>query len=1100
MTTRSVVITLLTVLLLCGVQSRAVRADQTGTARETLRLDATDREWLAAHPHIRLGDDFAWPPFAFMDEKGVYSGISAGYVAALAERLGIDIQPVRGLTWTQVLDKIKLGEIDMLPAVARSAERDAFLHFTKPFIRFPVVIATHTEGIFVADLAALVGRKVGVVRGYITHELLAKDFPAMELVLFDSLAAGLHALSTRQVDAMVDNLGAITYEIRRLRLANVKIAAPTQYPFELSMAVRKDWPELAMLLDKGLDSLSSRERSAIDNTWLAVEVHFGVDPGTILMWGLPIGVASLLVLVVVVIWNRRLQREMTERQRLQEDFYTIIQSSPIPYAINDDQQNITYINHAFVRSFGYTLADIPTLAEWWPKAYPDPAYREWVTRKWLARLAQSVRDAVPFKTMEVRIHCKDGSVKTVLADAVTLEGMRSRQHLVTLFDITEVQETQLALQVILREHADLLKRIPVGVYKWRIAPNGASQFDFVSPTWCAQFGVTEKTATQDANQVFQAIHPDDLPGFHHGLQQAGATLSPFSWTGRIRRGNEIRWLLIESNPVLDDGDLVWSGVQSDITERKQAELAIQELTERYQTLFFNSPDACLLMATDHGTIMDCNRATEAMLRGDRAHVLGATPDQLSPPWQPDGQSSREAAQARIQESLQQGGHRFEWMHRRLDGTDFWVDVTIAVTRIEGRPVLFVAWRDMTERKMLETKLRDSEMEWRRAKADAEAASRAKSDFLAAMSHEIRTPMNVVLGMSELLLETGLDAVQRRFVQTMHNSGKAMLGVINDVLDFSRIEAGRISVEMHPFSPRQVVEETTHLMEVVAEKKGLVMTDQVAADIPDAVSGDEARVRQVLINLLGNAIKFTQEGRVEVHLTRHPQEADTLLFQVVDTGIGIAREQAATIFDRFTQADGGITRRYGGTGLGLAISRSLVALMGGRIWVESQPGRGSQFSFTLPITRATSPLPQVTPTPPCTVTGPRALRILLAEDVEENRLLFEAYLTGTPHQLVMVNDGLAAVERALQVPFDVVVMDIQMPRMDGYSATRQIRQWERETGRTPMPIVALSAHAMETEIQRSREAGCDLYLTKPISKKRLLQLLQQISSHTLTPGT
>ncbi|MBF0213368.1 MAG: response regulator [Magnetococcales bacterium] len=542
----------------------------------------------------------------------------------------------------------------------------------------------------------------------------------------------------------------------------------------------------------------------------------------------------------------------------------------------------------------------------------------------------------------------------------------------------------------------------------------------------------------------------------------------------------------------ENGDLVWNGVQSDITERKRAEHEIQELKERYQTLFFNSPDPYLIMEIERGTIRDCNKASEIMLNGNRAQILGATPDQLSPPFQPNGQPSTEAAQERIQESLRQGAHRFEWVHRRLDGTDFWVEVTVAVTRLEGRQVLFVAWRDITERKRLEQKIQESETEWRRAKTDAETANRAKSDFLAAMSHEIRTPMNVVLGMSELLLETDLTPVQRRFTETMHHSGKAMLGVINDVLDFSRIEAGRISLETNHYSPRQMVLDTAHLMQIAAEEKGLSLTVEVTPTIPESMQGDDGRIRQVLINLIGNAIKFTHHGRVEVRLTLDPDAPDRLLlFAVTDTGIGIPPEQLEHIFAQFTQADAGIARRYGGSGLGLAISRRLVEMMGGRIWVESRLDQGSQFFFTLPIRLSTLPVLPVSPAERASDDPTRTLRILLAEDVEENQILFEAYLMQTGHHLVMVNDGIEAMARVQAERFDVVIMDIQMPRMDGYTATRHIRQWERETGRAPMPIVALTAHAMETEIQRSQEAGCTLFLTKPINKKKLLEVLQHI---------
>ncbi|MBF0582853.1 MAG: transporter substrate-binding domain-containing protein [Magnetococcales bacterium] len=952
---RFVLITLFVLISFIGVQAGVVSAaDEAGTNREKLRLSVQERDWLAAHPRVRLGDDFAWPPFVFMDEKGVFSGISAGYIDALSERLGIEIQPVRGLTWAQVLEKVKVGEVDMLPAVVRSEERDKFLNFTKPFITFPVVIATHNEGIFVADLASLSGRKVGVVKGYITHELLEKEFPQMELVLFDNLTTGLNALESRQIDAFVDNLGAITYEVRRLRLANVKITAPTKYRFELAMAVRKDWPELAALLDKGLEAMSSREKSAIENTWLSVEVHLGVDLRTVLMWAVPFGVASLVVIVVVMVWNRKLQQEMAERQKIQEDFYGMINASPIPYAISDDHQKVTYINHAFVNAFGYLLDEINQLEDWWPKACPDPVYRNKVMREWQARLEQWVRDGTPFKTLEVRIQCKNGDIKTVLADAVTLEGMQCRQYLITLFDITEVQKNQLALQAMLRERADLLKRIPVGVYKWRISPDGRSRFDFVSPIWCTQFGVSEESVMRDDGIVFQTIHPDDLPGFNSGLARAGATLSQFSWMGRIKRSDGMRWLLIESNPMLEDGDLVWNGVQSDITDRKQAEQAILQ-----------------------------------------------------------------------------------------------------------------------------------------AKQEAEIANQAKGEFLAAMSHEIRTPMNVVLGMSDVLLETGLDPEQRQMVQSMHRSGKALLGVINDILDFSRLESGRFTVSELPFSPSQVLEEIASLMRMAAEEKGLTLTVEVASGIPDAVSGDDGRVRQVLINLLGNAVKFTPHGQIVARLSPHPQELETLLFSVSDTGIGIAQEHINRIFEHFTQADSGIARRYGGTGLGLAISRKLVELMGGRIWVESRLDQGSTFHFTLP----SHPVQAVAPMRPLESAhegSAKRLRILFAEDAPENQVLFQVYLKKSPHHVVFVNDGVEAVARVRQERFDLVLMDLEMPRMDGYAATRAIRHWELEEGGQPLTIMALSAHAGIDKRGESLAAGCDGHLTKPINRQTLLDVIQRVA--------
>ena len=407
--------------------------------------------------------------------------------------------------------------------------------------------------------------------------------------------------------------------------------------------------------------------------------------------------------------------------------------------------------------------------------------------------------------------------------------------------------------------------------------------------------------------------------------------------------------------------------------------------------------------------------------------------------------------------------------------------------------------------VLRTRVRRQTETLRQAKDAAEAASRAKGEFLANMSHEIRTPMNGILGMAGLALEATSPEEQREYLALVKASGESLLQLINDILDLSKIEAGKLDLESIAFDPRQLVADTMKLIEWRAAQKALALDWHVDRDVPAALTGDSMRLRQVLLNLLSNALKFTDSGKIAVRMNvdppsaadrakaasegeaRQPEEPVTIRISVSDTGVGIHRDKHETIFENFTQADGSTTRKYGGTGLGLAISARLVAMMGGHIWVESEPGRGSTFQLTVRLAPA-PPVPRQVPS--ATIAPPvLPLSVLLAEDNEVNQLLARRLLEQAGHTVTAVGNGLEALAALETGVFDVVLMDVQMPELDGFAATAAIRTAERSSG-GHQPIIAMTAHALKGDRERCLEAGMDGYISKPINASQLHAVIRE----------
>ena len=614
-----------------------------------------------------------------------------------------------------------------------------------------------------------------------------------------------------------------------------------------------------------------------------------------------------------------------------------------------------------------------------------------------------------------------------------------------------------------------------GIGQWRL------DAETLQSTWSDQvyriYGVTRESFDPNLGNSIDFFHPDDRDTVQQAVTHGLATGEGFRIHVRfIRADGEER--LVEARADTErgpDGRVVsMFGVFQDVTEAERSKRRMAESEQRHRLLADRATDIIITYGVD-GLVSYVSPSIERVSGHSPQDVVGRpVTDLIHPEDVPAlAESFREFVKSPPEWS--QRGVTYRGVVK--DGSCRWFEARTSIIRDdEGRVMEFQDLvRDVTDTKLLEEALIE-------ARDRAEAGARAKSEFLANMSHELRTPLTSVIGFSGLLRQSeALPETERRYADRIGTASEALLEVINDILDYSKLEAGAVEMELRAFDPKALANAAAAMVEGQCEVKGLALAVEVDPDLPAALMGDESRLRQVMVNFLANAAKFTATGSVTLKAS---WSEERLRIAVTDTGIGIAGDKIDALFERFSQADNSTTRVYGGTGLGLSISRRLVEMMGGEIGAESGVGEGSTFWFEVPLK------PTAALVGPDSVDGetvsPEGLRILMADDAAANRELVVAILGGLGVALETVEDGARAVEAARSGGYDLILMDVHMPVMDGLDATRAIRALDGEAGR--VPIIALTANVQPEQVQRCREAGMDDHVGKPIQVAELLRVI------------
>ena len=787
-------------------------------------------------------------------------------------------------------------------------------------------------------------------------------------------------------------------------------------------------------------------------------------------------VICLLLAGLVLAMNVSLRwRQLFEQlQRSESRVQAVVETAIDGIIMIEGDGTIRSFNPAAERLLGWTAQEI--IGRNVSVLMPSPHQQS--HDGYLARHLATGHTSIMGSGREVNAQHKNGELVAVRLAVGQVPSANQPLFVGFLTDIRQRQAMQMSLQRSEEQHRTLISNIP-GV-TFRRTVDGPWQPMFLSKAVETLTGWPAEALIGTPQRMQSLVLKEDLAALEQAVGDAMQAGIAYHHEYRLRhRDGSIRWVTESGRGVCDEtGAVAWiDGVLIDNTEHKtrNAEFAgTVNAIHRAMAIIDYSMD---------GLILDANPNFLALF----GYTLGELQGLHFRIFCLETESSYEE-DAAMWHQLQQGQFvTRECQAVTKDGQVIWVETSFnPILNANGRPFRITQLlTDITARRSLSQALLE-------AKDRAEAAATARSTFLANMSHEIRTPMNAIIGFSEALLDTPLRPTQERYLQTVHRSARAMLRLLNDILDTAKLDKGAVTLEMDDFSLSDICQQVLGSLHMQAEKKGVQLKLHMSPQVPAYMHGDALRIQQILTNLVGNAVKFTERGQVQLQV-EYAHTSHTVHLRIQDTGIGIAAEQLERIFDPFSQADASTTRRYGGTGLGTTISRQLAELMGGSITVQSQLGQGSEFHVRLQMRPGKAPRNLSSAHLPVLP----ALHILAADDAPQNLELLAVVLGKQGHTLTMAHDGLEAVQLRQQQRFDLILMDLQMPHLDGLAATRHIRAWESAQQQAAIPIIALSASVLDQDRRSALDAGMNGFATKPLELHKLMAEMARVTQG-LTP--